>query len=70
MIGAGAIRFGFAAGLNDLLIVTAVLAFAGAVCALLLIRSRAQFPASRACAPAARGRLAAHPPPRRPARTG
>jgi hypothetical protein len=37
---AGAIRSGFAAGLNDLLIVTAVLAFAGAVCALLLIRSR------------------------------
>src|SRR5690348_5921184 len=37
---AEAIRSGFAAGLNDLLIVTAVLAFAGAVCAMLLIRSR------------------------------
>jgi MFS family permease len=37
---AEAIRSGFAAGLNDLLIVTGVLAFAGAVCALLLIRSR------------------------------
>ena len=37
---AEAIRSGFAAGLNDLLIVTAVLAFAGAVCALLLIRSQ------------------------------
>ena len=37
---AEAIRSGFAAGLNDLLIVTAALAFAGAVCARLLIRSR------------------------------
>ena len=37
---AEAIRSAFAAGLNDLLIVTAALAFAGAVCALLLIRSR------------------------------
>jgi hypothetical protein len=37
---AEAIRSGFAAGLNDLLIVTAALAFAGAVCALVLIRSR------------------------------
>jgi hypothetical protein len=37
---AEAIRSGFAAGLGDLLIVTAVLAFAGAVCALLLIRPR------------------------------
>ncbi|MFI5083658.1 MAG: hypothetical protein ACHQCE_21505 [Streptosporangiales bacterium] len=37
---AEAIKSGFAAGLNDLLIVTAALAFAGAVCALLLIRSR------------------------------
>ena len=37
---AAALRSGFAAGLNDLLIVTAALAFAGAVCALLLIRSR------------------------------
>jgi hypothetical protein len=35
-----AIRSGFAAGLNDLLIVTAALAFAGAVCALLLIRPK------------------------------
>ena len=41
---AEAIKSGFAAGLNDLLIVTAVLAFAGAVCALLLIRSRAPIP--------------------------
>ena len=37
---AEAIKSGFAAGLNDLLIVTAVLAFAGAVCALVLIRER------------------------------
>jgi hypothetical protein len=37
---AEAIRSGFAAGLNDLLIVTGALAFAGAVCALLLIRPR------------------------------
>ena len=35
-----AIRSGFAAGLNDLLIVTAALALAGGVCALLLIRSK------------------------------
>jgi hypothetical protein len=34
------IRGAFAAGLNDLLFVTGALAFAGAVCALLLIRSR------------------------------
>ncbi len=38
---AAALRSAFAAGLNDLLMVTAALAFAGAVCALLLIRSRA-----------------------------
>jgi hypothetical protein len=37
---AEAIRSAFAAGLNDLLIVTAALAFAGAVCALLLIRPK------------------------------
>jgi hypothetical protein len=37
---AEAIRGAFAAGLNDLLFVTAGLAFAGAVCALLLIRSQ------------------------------
>jgi hypothetical protein len=37
---AEAIRGAFAAGLNDLLFVTAGLACAGAVCALLLIRSR------------------------------
>jgi EmrB/QacA subfamily drug resistance transporter len=37
---AAAIRSGFAAGLNDVLLVTATLAFAGALCALLLIRSR------------------------------
>jgi EmrB/QacA subfamily drug resistance transporter len=37
---AGAIRGAFAAGLNDLLFVTAGLACAGAVCALLLIRSQ------------------------------
>jgi hypothetical protein len=37
---AAAIRSGFAAGLNDVLLVTAVLAFAGALCALLLIRPR------------------------------
>jgi hypothetical protein len=37
---AEAIRSAFAAGLNDLLIVTAALAFTGAVCALLLIRPK------------------------------
>ena len=37
---AGAIRSGFAAALGDLLIVTAGLAFAGAVCAVALIRGR------------------------------
>jgi EmrB/QacA subfamily drug resistance transporter len=37
---AAAIKVAFAAGLNDLLIVTAALAFFGAVCALLLIRSK------------------------------
>jgi predicted MFS family arabinose efflux permease len=37
---AEAVRSAFAAGLNDLLIVTGVLAFAGAVCALLLIRKQ------------------------------
>ena len=36
-----ALRSGFAAGINDLLIVTGALALAGAVCALLLIRSKA-----------------------------
>jgi MFS family permease len=36
----GAIRSAFAAGLNDLLLVTAGLAFAGALCALLLIRTK------------------------------
>ena len=37
---AEAIKSGFSAGLNDLLLVTAALAIAGAVCAVLLIRSR------------------------------
>jgi EmrB/QacA subfamily drug resistance transporter len=37
---AAAIRSGFAAGLNDLLIVTGALALAGAVCAVLLIRGK------------------------------
>ena len=37
---AEAIKSAFAAGLNDLLIVTAALAFAGGACALLLIRSK------------------------------
>jgi hypothetical protein len=37
---AEAIRSAFAAGLNDLLIVTAALAFTGAVCALVLIRPK------------------------------
>ena len=37
---AEAVRSAFAAGLNDLLIVTGALAFTGAVCALLLIRPR------------------------------
>ena len=37
---AAALRSAFAAGLNDLLIVTGALAFAGAVCAVLLIRSK------------------------------
>ena len=35
-----ALRSAFAAGLNDLLLVTGALAFAGALCALLLIRSK------------------------------
>jgi len=35
-----AIRSGFAAGLNDLLIVTGILALAGSLCSLLLIRSK------------------------------
>jgi len=38
---AAALRPAFAAGVNDLLLVTGALAFAGALCALLLIRSRA-----------------------------
>jgi MFS family permease len=37
---AAAIRSGFAAGLNDVLLVTAALALGGALCALLLIRPR------------------------------
>jgi hypothetical protein len=37
---AEAVRSAFAAGLNDLLIVTAVLAFVGAASALLLIRGK------------------------------
>ena len=37
---AAALRSAFAAGLNDLLLVTGALAFAGALCALLLIRSK------------------------------
>ena len=37
---AEAVRSAFAAGLNDLLIVTGALAFTGAVCALLLIRPK------------------------------
>jgi len=37
---AEAIKAAFAAGLNDLLYVTAALALVGAVCALLLIRSK------------------------------
>ena len=41
---AAALRSAFAAGLNDLLLVTGALAFAGALCALLLIRSRASSP--------------------------
>jgi sugar phosphate permease len=36
-----ALRSVFAAGINDLLLVTGALAFAGALCALLLIRSKA-----------------------------
>jgi hypothetical protein len=39
MVG-GALRSGFAAGLNDLLYVTAGLALAGAVCATLLVRRK------------------------------
>jgi predicted MFS family arabinose efflux permease len=38
---AAAVRSGFAVGLNDLLFVTGALALAGALCALLLIRSKA-----------------------------
>ena len=41
---AAALRSAFAAGLNDLLLVTGALAFAGALCALLLIRSRTLSP--------------------------
>jgi predicted MFS family arabinose efflux permease len=37
---AAALRSAFAAGLNDLLLVTGALAYAGALCALLLIRSQ------------------------------
>ena len=37
---AAAIKAAFAAGLNDLLYVTAAIALVGAVCALLLIRSK------------------------------
>jgi hypothetical protein len=37
---AAAIRSSFAAGLNDVVLVTAALAFAGALCALLRIRPR------------------------------
>jgi hypothetical protein len=37
---AAALRASYAAGLNDLLIITGCVALAGAVCALLLIRSR------------------------------
>jgi hypothetical protein len=44
---AAALRSAFAAGLNDLLLVTGALAFAGALCALLLIRSRALSPGQR-----------------------
>jgi hypothetical protein len=39
-----ALRSAFAAGINDLLLVTGALAFAGALCALLLIRSKAPSP--------------------------
>jgi hypothetical protein len=39
-----AVRGAFAAGLNDLLFVTGGLAFTGAVCALVLIRSQAPIP--------------------------
>jgi EmrB/QacA subfamily drug resistance transporter len=64
---AAAIRDTFAAGLNDLLYLTAGLALAGAVCALLLIRSRdfvargqpQPAPAPEAAAQAAQGRLSA-----------
>jgi len=41
---ATALRSAFAAGLNDLLLVTGALAFAGALCAVLLIRSQALSP--------------------------
>jgi hypothetical protein len=59
---AAAIREAFAAGLNDLLYLTAGLALAGAICALLLIR-RKDFvargehvaPAASAQAPVAHG---------------
>ena len=64
---AAALRSAFAAGLNDLLLVTSALAIAGALCALLLIRSKALSPNQQsvrrepARRPAARGRWA---PPR------
>ena len=51
---AAALRSAFAAGLNDLLLVTGALAVGGALCALLLIRSRALSQASTACPPAQR----------------
>ena len=44
---AAALRSAFAAGLNDLLLVTGALAVGGALCALLLIRSRALSPSQQ-----------------------
>ena len=51
----GALRSSFAAALNELLYVTAGLAFVGAVCAMLLIR-RKDFVQHGAPAPAVAGR--------------
>ena len=61
---AAALRSAFAAGLNDLLLVTGALAFAGALCALLLIRSQAP-----SCGPGAPSRRASRPRPGKPRTT-
>ena len=73
---AAALRSAFAAGLNDLLLVTGALAVGGALCALLLIRSRALSPSQHGVAqpsqsiPAGRTEpQAPRPQPGKPSRT-